>query len=693
MISGDFDDERSRDASRKRQKRAADKDVTIPPCADRERRELLESDDEEWLRYYFAPESGCTSPYTYQFTSQQREMIAAIRDAIVNGEDQAEAASRGEGKTTNCERMIIKYTLQGILHFSVLFGATGGAAEDSLEAIKLELESNDRLAADYPEVCVPIRALENTPNRAHYQTVSGHRHDNGEPFTGVPSKFSWCGQEIYLPAVPGSPATGSIIATRGLDSAVRGLKKKGRRVDLAVIDDPDTEDTARSEDQAKKLEKRIDRAIAGLGSQTRRVARVMVTTLQSRISVSYRYTNPEIKPSWKGRRFRFLVEPPSNGDLWQQYIELQRHDWGAGTIAAREFYLGRRAEMDAGAVVANPNRFTAGEFSALQHYYNLVARIGAEAVATEYDNDPPEETGPVESGITPFRIQKQLSGLERCFLPPDVSCITVGIDVGKYRLHYVVRAWTLDGCGYTVDYGTHAVYDIERGSDVGLDKAIDRALHELWDALKELPLTCPMGEIRKIDLALVDAGYRTAAVYGACDRLGLGIYPVMGFGKSEGCTQANFHDALRRTQDKKPGDGWFMSRRDKSNKWLIAADADRWKAWEHDRWMTDPGNETPSLYLFGEPGGDPKTLSPNEKDHAEFARQICGEVEIEEPYKETIRRRWKKKGANHYLDASYYADCAANIVKGIGGVPARRVEKPSPSSRPSARDLAARNRV
>lgn len=30
------------------------------------------------------------------------------------------------------------------------------------------------------------------------------------------------------------------------------------------------------------------------------------------------------------------------------------------------------------------------EESALQHYYNEVARIGPEAVATEYDNDPPE---------------------------------------------------------------------------------------------------------------------------------------------------------------------------------------------------------------------------------------------------------------------------------------------------------------
>src|SRR5690606_36080955 len=148
------------------------------------------------------------------------------------------------------------------------------------------IEENPLLAADYPEVCVPVIALENTPNRAHYQLVSGKRHDTGEAYTAEQSKFTWCGDEIIFPKVPGSPSSRAIIATRGLDSAIRGLKRKGRRVDIVLIDDPDTEDTARSGDQAKKLENRIDKSLGGLGGQKRKVARVMITTLQSRISVS-----------------------------------------------------------------------------------------------------------------------------------------------------------------------------------------------------------------------------------------------------------------------------------------------------------------------------------------------------------------------------------------------------------------------
>src|SRR5690606_18734219 len=141
-------------------------------------------------------------------------------------------------------------------------------------------------------------------------------------------------------------------------------------------------------------------------------------------------------------RFRYLIKPPDRLDLWQEYVAQRQADLQSGDDFARtahRFYLDNRAAMDAGAVVANPHRFDASqlpdgsqlEVSSLQRYYNEVARIGPEAVATEYDNDPPEETGPVESGITPNRIQRQLSGYPRLVVPASCTVITQGIDVRK----------------------------------------------------------------------------------------------------------------------------------------------------------------------------------------------------------------------------------------------------------------------
>src|SRR4051812_19021272 len=86
--------ERDRDAGRKREQRAKSKIVEIPPCANLARRKRLEKDDAAWLRYYFP------DLFWYEFTPQQVAMIEAIGQKIREAGDKAQAASRGEGKST-----------------------------------------------------------------------------------------------------------------------------------------------------------------------------------------------------------------------------------------------------------------------------------------------------------------------------------------------------------------------------------------------------------------------------------------------------------------------------------------------------------------------------------------------------------------------------------------------------------------
>lgn len=677
--------ERERDVERKRAQRAATKEVVIPPCADRARRERLEADDIAWLMYYFGPECGLKDPFWYEFTTQQREMISATQHAILFGGDQAIAASRGEGKTTIFERLLLKYTKQGVLSFSVLCAATGTLADNSLDTIKGAIEDNPLLLADYPEVCVPVRALENTPNRAGYQLVSGERHDNGQPYQMASSKFSWCGQEIVFPNVPGSPSAQAIIATRGLDSAIRGLKRKGRRPQLVGIDDPETEDTVRSSEQASKLEDRIDRALAGLGSQQKAVARVMLTTLQNRTCVSFTYTDPQQKPTWKGKRFRYLVHPPERTDLWDEYVQLRVADlqtYAAGESddphcrRSHQFYLDRAEEMNAGAEVANLNRFNGErlpdgsqvEVSALQHYFNEIARIGPEAVATELDNDPPEEMGPIESGISASKIQLRLSGYPARMVPPECKVLVQGIDIQKAGGHWIVRACRADATSYVIDYGFQESHGTKYGSDEGVEHAVRRVILDRMDFLRSHPYCDADGKEMPVALTLVDSGWQTQAVYQACADIGLGIYPSKGHGRSHGCATPNFYDVLRATQDRKPGDGWFMQRQ-ASNVWLVHCDTDRWKSFEHARWLTDVGKPG-AAYLFGDVTEEErkyleKRMPREAKEHHSYAHHLTSEVEVEEVVRGSLKRHWKVKAGrvqNHYLDASYLTNVAANML-------------------------------
>jgi hypothetical protein len=654
--------ERHRDAERKAAARKQERIVVIPPCEDPKRRKRLEKDIFKWLRWYFS------DPYDRPFTDQIKTIILAILRAFRHGGDQSIAATRGEGKTTAGEMVTTFCVLRGEVNFAILFEATGKDAEESLEAIKDRLASNDRLAADYPEVCIPIRALNHTAQLARTQLVSGKRHDTGEPFEAVPTHFQWCGKEIELPHVPGSPAAGAIIATRGLDAAVRGVKRGGKalRPKAAIINDPDTDETMNNpEEQGKKLERKIERSIGGLGGQKERIARVLLTTIQRRGTVSHRFTDPKIKPSWKGKRFRFLVKSPERMDLWDEYVQLRQTDWtneadGNPTDLAGAFYKKHFSAMNLGAVIANPNRRgDQSEKTALQYYFNEKAAKGEDYCATELDNDPPEESGPVESGITAHRVQRQLSGHGRRAIPQGCTVLVHGIDVRKVALHWVVRAFDLARLAvYTIDYGVHEVLGTTYGSDEGLELALRRAILSRMETVKENPYELPL------DLSVVDASWQTDAIYSACaeaNALGLGpLMPIMGFGKSAGCVQANFSDVQRRTLDRKPGDGWFLSRKGKL--WLICADADRWKQWEHERWMTAPGKPG-CAYLFGTPGQPGGRLSDDEKAHHSYSRHIVSEVMSEElNNRRVLVRSFKAKSDNnHYLDASYYADVAGNM--------------------------------
>lgn len=372
----------------------------------------------------------------------------------------------------------------------------------------------------------------------------------------------------------------------------------------------------------------------------------------------------------------------------EEYVALRIENQIQGDEHARgahQFYLDHRAIMEEGAKVANPNRFNGEkrpdgsqtEVSALQCYFNEVARLGQETVSTEWDNDPPEESGPQESGLTAYRVQRQVSGFPRKIIPPGCSIITQGIDCGKVILHWVVRAWKVDetGClvtGYTIDYGFQNVLGTTVGTDEGLDKALRRALHARREAMVLANYSTEAGEIKDVNLTLVNAGYRTEAVYDACRDLGLGFRPYKGFGKSNGCVKTSFTAPLKPTADKKCGSHWFLSREPRGI-WLCCGDADFWKSWEHDRWLTDP-RRNGTLVNWGE-GSGKKKMSDDEKKHLAYSKHITSEIEVEEPVKGVLKRYFKSKSdSNHFLDASYMSNVAASM-KGV-----RLVKGPAPQA-------------
>jgi hypothetical protein len=240
--------------------------------------------------------------------------------------------------------------------------------------------------------------------------------------------------------------------------------------------------------------------------------------------------------------------------------------------------------------------------------------------------------------------------------------VTEGIDPGKRALHWIVRAWKQVGdspaTGYTIDYGVQDVHGTKPGSDEGVDQAILRALHERRDAVLASPYVTEDGQPIATWLSLIDSAWKRDAVFQFCSEAGIGYYPAIGHGRSSGCTTTNFYEPVKSNPNKIMGWQYFSTTRTDGG-WIIHANADHWKGWEHDRWMQDSARPG-ALMLYGRVSDDPDHLSIDQRGHFTYAHHICAEVEVEEPVKGTLKRYWKNKSDNnHWLDASYRCDVAA----------------------------------
>lgn len=646
-------------------RRAAARDIEIPPVCDPERREACEADTKTWLKVYL--------PHIFRnpWTIVQERIIEAIDLAAVYGGDKAIAAPRGSGKTAIGEGVILSRILRGLLRYPVICASNGKKAAQILKHIKEYVEQSETLIQDYPEVCAPIIAMRGNPILAGRQTVNGEL-----------TRIEWLKEQIRFPTVEGSVSSGAVVMTVGMDAAIRGLREGGMRPDFVLLDDPETRESAKSEVQTETRRLIIEEDLAGLAAGDEKLGRLMLTTIMRRATeegnptLSFEYTDRESKPSWDGDRYKALEEFPSRMDMWDEYVLLRNEGMRKGDKFAREahkFYLENFDEMNRGSAIGNPYHFvktllpdgSQTEVSGLQKCFNIIADRGLEHFKTEYNNDPPTENAPIESGITSFKVQSQVSGLPRKLVPEGTIRITQGIDVRKISLHYTVRAWLEDGTGHTIDYGVENVYGTKQGTDEGVGEAIKNALSSRRDMVEREPYYDPMGQIMTIDMTLVDAGWKTEDIYDWVIEAGVKYRASMGFGKSNGCVKTSFSEQSRSTQDKRMGQRWFLSRK-RPGLWLLCFDADFWKGWEHDHWMKDAG--VPGCLLMWGTTNRVRMdrMSADQKAHFTYAKHICAEVEVEEVEDNMLKRYWKAKSdTNHYLDSSVLTDVAATMV----GVP------------------------
>jgi len=655
-------DERETQAARMSAKRARLRDLTIPIPEDINRRNDSLQDPQLFFTTYFA------STFFEEFTSDRAAMLEAILYAAQYGGDHAIAGPRGEGKTRLAMYGSIYLMMKGLSNFPCVIGKSQGKSQNELMTIRERLQQNPLLIADFPEIGVPFQAVGGWSSRCRMQTVAGCYTNIGLAADHI--AFPTITREMLPDEWPDeceSVANGQIFAALGIDGPIRGTNYRDARPTLGLIDDIESRESAKSDALIASNEDIIEKDVGGLGTGRRRVSRVMLCTTQNRKCIAFKYTDPAQKPSWNGKRYRKMIMKPDRMDLWQKYVEM-RELRGTDDPDAREafrFYRDNKEAMDFGCIVSNVHSFDATEhpdkepmeLSAIQAYFNRVADLGAEAVATEDDNDPPKEEGPESSGLTVSLVSSRISGLARLQAPANTICITAGIDLGKYSCHWVLVAWFKGGGGCVLDYGVAEVPGTspemtKESSEPNIYRTLIKWREEILGT-KIVDLT---GATRTIDSIFVDSGDFTDAAYEFVRKVG---------GNPFFATKGMVPYREPRTDNTQKVDvGFHIHGRYQPHQklWLIHLDTDYWKKWIHERFLTPPLDEKNqfnpgSLSLFAPLGS---------RRHIVFPQHICAEEWV----KEFTEGKGEKtywichNKNNHYLDAIYNAAAAASM-KGV----------------------------
>jgi phage terminase large subunit GpA-like protein len=457
------------------------------------------------------------------------------------------------------------------------------------------------------------------------------------------------------------------------------------RPTLVVLDDPQTDESARSLSQCATRESILAGAVLGLAGPGKKISGIMPCTVIRPDDMSDIILDRDKHPEWNGERTKMVYSFPVNEKLWQQYAELRADSMRRGNAGeeATEFYRQNREAMDEGAVVAWPERFNHDELSAIQHAMNLKLQDEA-AFFAEYQNEPLPEEVAGDNELTADQIAGKLNRMKRGEVPVGCNRLTAFIDVQANLLFFVVAAWEDDFTGYVLDYGTFPdqkrPYFTLRDARLtlagvtgaaGLEGAIYAGLEALTNNLLGKGWRRDDGADLQVERCLIDAnwGSATDVVYQFCRQSAHASVVMPSHGRFVGASSQPFSEYKR-----KPGDRIGLNRRMPNVQGKRAVrhavyDTNYWKSFVHAR-LAVPMGDRGCLSLFGD----------KPEAHRLFAKHLTAEYRVKTEGRGRTVDEWKQRperGDNHWLDCLVGCAVAASIQGAVlfgtdGQAPANR---------------------
>ena len=655
----------------------------IPDVLKPRRRNRAAKSFEYFCRAYFA------GVFTLKWSEDHLRVLAKTERAILDGGLFSVAMPRGSGKTSIAETAALWAILYGHRQFIALIGPSEEAAAEMMQSLKAELEQNDDLLADFPEVCFPVRALEGISNRTSGQLCQGRR-----------TRILWTANQIVMPTIEGSAASGTTCKTCGITGRIRGLKFKTTsgesvRPDLVIVDDPSTDASARSASDNAKRENILAGAVLGLAGPGKKISGLVACTVIQRGDLADRILDPKIHPEFNGERCALVYKWPKNTALWDKYAELRAESFRTGGHgkAATSFYRKNRKAMDAGSRVAWPQRKHRDELSAIQHAYNLRIR-DERAFFAEYQNDPLASETDQADLPTASELAAKVNGYDRRVAPLDAEKLVAFIDIQQNLLYWSTVAWSPSFTGYVVDYGTwpdqtaryftlgQAKRTLGRAAPGrGLEASIFNGLEKCVAKLAARTVKRDDGAELRLSRVLIDAnwGLSTETVYSFCRQSPHAGLVLPSHGRGVGASSIPFSEYKKKAGDL-VGLNWRVPAiRGKRTVRHAIYDTNFWKSFLFSRFATGLGD--PGALTLYKSGGD---------HHRLLADHLSAEYRVTVSGRGRAVDEWKLKPSkfdNHWFDC--LVGCAvAGSIEGATLATIGADRTPPPKRRPRGRRVS-----
>lgn len=245
-------------------------------------------------------------------------------------------APRGGAKSTWAT---LAYPLRAAVElwepYTLILSDSAGQANELLRHIRAELESNEHLAAVYPDAC------------------------------GVGPE--WNQNRIRL-------RNGAVIEALGTGSKIRGRRNRSERPSLVIFDDVQSNEDIISAASRERAWAWATREVIPAGDERTTFLSVGSAIHREAVSVGLGKL-----AGWTGHTFRAIHAWPERMDLWAEYGRLATNLADeARDKTASAFVASNRAEMERGAAVYWPERYD------LESLMLKRAEIGEEAFEAEY---------------------------------------------------------------------------------------------------------------------------------------------------------------------------------------------------------------------------------------------------------------------------------------------------------------------